>query len=230
MSHIHAFIGRWCENVWCVLCLSAPSPICDCDAGHSSLFSRPSQVWLRNINNESSVFLSVSSPSSCWFGRTMKSGTWHIKAVVRTTDMYGMCRVSYCITVSRGSRGLDKGRRGITHGAAGHTLTIQYIWLWSAGNCLMGLTMNASSLMSGFGLLLVLGVYDQAVGSRRRGPVASPEKHNTRLWKLRLRDSLLKGDGQRVYHSCWFSSKCCFLWPKSLLSLLSVLYLSVSAQ
>ncbi|XP_040003640.1 fibroblast growth factor 4A [Xiphias gladius] len=58
--------------------------------------------------------------------------------------------------------------------------------------------MNFSLLLPGFLLLLVFGVCYRPVGAKRQESEVSPENHSTRLrglWKLHMRDSLLKGKG-----------------------------------
>nr|XP_020462266.1 fibroblast growth factor 4-like [Monopterus albus] len=61
--------------------------------------------------------------------------------------------------------------------------------------------MKVSSLLPGFLLLLVFGVCDQLVGAKRQEPAAAPVDPSTRLrglWKLHMRDSLLKGRGSNL--------------------------------
>ncbi|XP_047457296.1 fibroblast growth factor 4A [Mugil cephalus] len=58
--------------------------------------------------------------------------------------------------------------------------------------------MNVSTLLPGFLLLQLLTVCDRASGANKQEPAASLEDHNTLfrgLWKLQIRDSLLKGKG-----------------------------------
>ncbi|XP_040912298.1 fibroblast growth factor 4A [Toxotes jaculatrix] len=68
----------------------------------------------------------------------------------------------------------------------------------TAKPCLVCFTMNASLLLPGFLLLSVFGACDRPVGAKRQEPEISPETHSARLrglWKLHMRDSLLKGEG-----------------------------------
>ncbi|XP_019119587.2 fibroblast growth factor 4A isoform X1 [Larimichthys crocea] len=60
----------------------------------------------------------------------------------------------------------------------------------------MCFTMSSSSLL--LMLLLVLGVCDRAAGAKKQESVVPPEDHGSRLrglWKLHMRDAMLKGKG-----------------------------------
>lgn len=62
--------------------------------------------------------------------------------------------------------------------------------------CLMCVTMSVSLL-----LLLVLSVCDRALGADKQEAVNSPDDHGTRLrglWKLHMKETLLKGKGQKT--------------------------------
>lgn len=70
----------------------------------------------------------------------------------------------------------------------------------SAGSFLMCFTMSSSSLL--LMLLLVLGVCDRAAGAKKQESVVPPEDHGSRLrglWKLHMRDAMLKGKGERTH-------------------------------
>ncbi len=68
--------------------------------------------------------------------------------------------------------------------------------------------MNVSLLLlPGFLLLLVFSVCDRLVGANKQEAVVSPEDHGIRLqslWKLHMRDTLLKGKGEQVPGKLFF--------------------------
>lgn len=111
--------------------------------------------------------------------------------------------------------------------------------MWSAGSCLMCFTMNVSLLLPGLLWLLVVSMCDQPVGTKRQESMDSSENHSTHLrglWKLHMRDILLKGKGQRapkkLYSSsfllislyfpqnvlsCFVTSLCSFMWYENMM-------------
>jgi len=95
------------------------------------------------------------------------------------------------------------GRRGLT-GCSGQTPTLTacpVVRGHDASVCLMYFTMKVSSLLPGVLLLLLSSVRDQLVGAKKPEEEVSPEvvgSHLRSLWKLRMRDYLLKGKGGPV--------------------------------
>lgn len=86
-----------------------------------------------------------------------------------------------------------------------HTLVSGYdcvedLTVWSADRCMMCFNMNVSWLLPGFLLLLVSCLCDRSVGEETQKTLASPEDrgaHFRDLWKIHMRDSVLKGKGER---------------------------------